>query len=97
MTGTVNLMMAAVLSEGETVLENAAKEPEVVFLADVLVQSGAKIEGQGTDVITIQGVSGLKPIECRVFPDRIEAGTYMIAAAITGGDVEITNCISQHV
>ncbi|MDA0691255.1 MAG: UDP-N-acetylglucosamine 1-carboxyvinyltransferase [Nitrospinae bacterium] len=96
-TGTVNLMMAAVLSEGETVLENAAKEPEVVFLADVLVQSGAKIEGQGTDVITIQGVSGLKPIECRVFPDRIEAGTYMIAAAITGGDVEITNCISQHV
>ena len=96
-TGKVNLMMAAVLSEGETVLENAAKEPEVVFLADVLVQSGAKIEGQGTDVITIQGVSGLKPIECRVFPDRIEAGTYMIAAAITGGDVEITNCISQHV
>ena len=96
-TGTVNLMMAAVLSECETVLENAAKEPEVVFLADVLVQSGAKIEGQGTDVITIQGVSGLKPIECRVFPDRIEAGTYMIAAAITGGDVEITNCISQHV
>lgn len=96
-TGTVNLMMAAALSEGETVLENAAKEPEIVFLADVLVRSGAKIEGQGTDVITIQGVSGLKPIECRVFPDRIEAGTYMIASAITGGDVEITHCIPQHV
>ncbi len=96
-TGTVNLMMAAALSEGETVLENAAKEPEIAFIADVLVRSGAKISGQGTDVITIQGVSGLKPIECRVFPDRIEAGTYMIAAAITGGDVEVTNCIPQHV
>lgn len=96
-TGTVNLMMAAALSEGKTVLENTAKEPEIAFIADVLVRSGAKISGQGTDVITIQGVSGLKPIECRVFPDRIEAGTYMIAAAITGGDVEVTNCIPQHV
>jgi UDP-N-acetylglucosamine 1-carboxyvinyltransferase len=96
-TGTVNLMMAAALAEGETVIENAAKEPEIVFLADVLVRAGAKIEGQGTDVITIQGVSALKPIECKVFPDRIEAGTYMIASAITGGDVEITHCIPQHV
>ncbi|GJL79142.1 MAG: UDP-N-acetylglucosamine 1-carboxyvinyltransferase [Nitrospinaceae bacterium] len=96
-TGTANLMMAAALSDGETVLENAAKEPEVVFLADVLVRAGAKIEGQGTDVIIIQGVSSLKPIECRVFPDRIETGTYMIASAITGGDLEITNCIPQHV
>ena len=96
-TGTANLMMAAALSDGETALENAAKEPEIVFLADVLVRAGAKIEGQGTDVIIIQGVSALKPIECRIFPDRIETGTYMIASAITGGDVEITNCIPQHV
>jgi UDP-N-acetylglucosamine 1-carboxyvinyltransferase len=96
-TGTANLMMAASLADGETILENAAKEPEVVFLADILNQAGAKIEGQGTDMITIQGVSSLKPIECRIFPDRIEAGTYMIAAAITQGDVLIENCVPQHV
>jgi len=95
-TGTANLMMAATLSVGETVLENAAREPEIVFLADVLGQAGAKIEGQGTDVIIIQGAAALKPIECRIFPDRIEAGTYMIASAITGGDVEITDCVPQH-
>ena len=95
-TGTANLMMAAALSVGETILENTAREPEIVFLAEVLGQAGAKIEGQGTDVITIQGVTELKPIECRIFPDRIEAGTYMIAAAITGGDVEVTNCIPKH-
>ena len=95
-TGTANLMMAASLAEGETILENVAKEPEVVFLADILNQAGAKIEGQGTDMITIQGVS-LKPIECRIFPDRIETGTYMIAAAITQGEVLIENCIPQHV
>ena len=96
-TGTANLMMAAALAEGETVLENAAKEPEVVFLADVLNQAGAKIEGQGTDTLVIQGVPSLKPIDCRIFPDRIETGTYMIAAAITRGDVEIQNCIPLHV
>jgi UDP-N-acetylglucosamine 1-carboxyvinyltransferase len=96
-TGTANLMMAASLADGETVLENAAKEPEVVFLADILNQAGAKITGQGTDMITIQGVSSLKPIECRIFPDRIEAGTYMIAAAITQGEVLIENCTPQHV
>ena len=95
-TGTANLMMAASLADGETILENAAKEPEVVFLADILNQAGAKIEGQGTDVITIQGVSSLQPIECRIFPDRIEAGTYMIAAAITRGDVLVENCIPHH-
>ena len=95
-TGTANLMMAASLADGETILENAAKEPEVVFLADILNQAGAKIEGQGTDMITIQGVSSLQPIECRIFPDRIEAGTYMIAAAITKGEVLIENCIPQH-
>ena len=96
-TGTANLMMAAAISRGETVLENVAREPEILFLADVLSRAGAKIEGQGSDVIIIQGVSGLKPIECRIFPDRIEAGTYMMASAITGGDVKITNCIPQHV
>ena len=96
-TGTANIMMAASLAEGETILENVAKEPEVVFLADILNQAGAKIEGQGTDMITIQGVSSLKPIECRIFPDRIEAGTYMIAAAITQGEVLIESCIPQHV
>jgi UDP-N-acetylglucosamine 1-carboxyvinyltransferase len=95
-TGTANLMMAASLADGETILENAAKEPEVVFLADILNQAGAKIEGQGTDIITVQGVSSLQPIECCIFPDRIEAGTYMIAAAITKGEVLIENCIPQH-
>ncbi|MDA8560200.1 UDP-N-acetylglucosamine 1-carboxyvinyltransferase [Nitrospinae bacterium] len=95
-TGTANLMMAASLADGETILENVAKEPEVVFLADILNQVGAKIEGQGTDMITIQGVSSLQPIECRIFSDRIEAGTYMIAAAITEGEVLIENCIPQH-
>jgi UDP-N-acetylglucosamine 1-carboxyvinyltransferase len=95
-TGTENLMMAASLADGETILENAAKEPEVVFLADILNNAGAKIEGHGTDMITIQGVSSLQAIECRIFPDRIEAGTYMIAAAITEGEVLIENCIPQH-
>lgn len=95
-TGTANLMMAAALADGETILENAAREPEIIFLADILGRAGAKIEGQGSDVIIIQGAAALKPIECRIFPDRIEAGTFMIAAAITGGDVEITNCIPHH-
>ncbi|MBT5472090.1 MAG: UDP-N-acetylglucosamine 1-carboxyvinyltransferase [Nitrospina sp.] len=96
-TGTANLMMAAVLAEGETVLENAAKEPEVVFLADILNRAGAKISGHGTDIITIQGTTSLNPIECTIFPDRIETGTFMIAAAITQGDVTIENCMPQHV
>ena len=96
-TGTANLLMAAVLADGETILENVAKEPEVVFLADILNQCGAKIKGQGTDRITIQGVRSLKPIDCRIFPDRIETGTYMVASAITGGDVKITNCLPQQV
>ena len=96
-TGTANLMMAAVLADGETVLENAAKEPEVGFLADILNLAGAKISGQGTDIITIQGTSSLDPIECTIFPDRIETGTFMIAAAITQGDITIENCVPQHV
>ena len=95
-TGTANLIMAAVLAEGKTTLENAAKEPEVVFLADILNQIGAKISGHGTDIITIQGTTSLKPIKCAIFSDRIEAGTFMIAAAITKGDVTIENCNPQH-
>lgn len=92
-TGTMNVMMAATLAEGETVLENCAREPEVSFLAQVLNRSGAKIEGAGSDTITIQGVTSLHPIECSIFPDRIEAATYMIAGAITGGEVEVLNCL----
>jgi len=96
-TGTANLMMAATLADGETILENVAKEPEVVFLANVLNQCGAKIKGHGTDLLIIRGIQSLKPINCRILPDRIETGTYMIASAITSGDVKIVNCIPQQV
>jgi UDP-N-acetylglucosamine 1-carboxyvinyltransferase len=95
-TGTENIMMAAVLARGTTVLENAAREPEVVNLADVLNGMGAKISGAGTDVITIEGVDSLHPVEASVIPDRIEAGTFMIAAGITGGDVKILSCHPGH-
>jgi UDP-N-acetylglucosamine 1-carboxyvinyltransferase len=95
-TGTENLMMAAVLAEGETVLENAAREPEVVDLANALIQMGAQIEGAGTDVIRIKGVEKLKPMNYTVLPDRIETGTFVIAAAITGGTVTIRNCSPGH-
>ncbi|MCC5862722.1 MAG: UDP-N-acetylglucosamine 1-carboxyvinyltransferase, partial [Gammaproteobacteria bacterium] len=86
-TGTENLMMAAVLARGETVLENAAREPEVVDLAGFLTAMGAKIEGAGTDTIHIQGVERLGAAQYRVMPDRIETGTYLVAGAITGGRV----------
>ena len=95
-TGTMNVMMAAALAEGETVLENVAREPEVTFLAEVLNISGAKIKGAGTDKIIIQGVTSLKPFDCRILPDRIEAATYMIGSAITNGDVEVLNCVPGH-
>lgn len=91
-TGTENIMMAAALAEGATVLENAAREPEVVNLAEVLNSMGARVTGAGTDVITIEGVESLNPAEATVIPDRIEAGTYMIAAAITGGDLTLLGC-----
>jgi UDP-N-acetylglucosamine 1-carboxyvinyltransferase len=91
-TGTENLMMAAVYAEGETVLENAALEPEVVDLANALIQMGACIKGAGTGVITIKGVDRLRPMNYTVMPDRIEAGTFIIAAAITAGSVLIKNC-----
>ena len=90
-TGTENLMMAAALAEGTTVLENAAKEPEVIDLAEMLIKMGAKITGAGTDVITIVGVEKLNGTTHNVVCDRIEAGTYMVAAAMTGGEVKLLN------
>jgi UDP-N-acetylglucosamine 1-carboxyvinyltransferase len=90
-TGTENLMMAAALAEGTTVLENAAREPEVVDLAECLIKMGARIEGAGSDVITIHGVERLHGAEHAVVCDRIEAGTYLVAAAMTGGKVKLCN------
>jgi len=95
-TGTENIMMAASLAEGITILENAAREPEVVNLADVLRGMGAKIRGAGTDIVEIEGVKTLQPVEADIIPDRIEAGTYMIAAGLTGGDVNILGCVPAH-
>jgi UDP-N-acetylglucosamine 1-carboxyvinyltransferase len=95
-TGTEDLMMAAVLAKGETVLRNAAREPEVVDLADLLVKMGAKIEGAGTSTIRIQGVERLGGAEHTIIPDRIEAGTFVIAGAITRGDVTVTGCNPEH-
>ncbi|MGV8057312.1 MAG: UDP-N-acetylglucosamine 1-carboxyvinyltransferase [Smithellaceae bacterium] len=95
-TGTENIMMAAVLAEGTTVLNNAACEPEIVNLSDVLKGMGAKISGAGTDVITIEGVTSLKPTEAAIIPDRIEAGTFMIAAGMTRGEINILGCNSHH-
>ena len=88
-TGTENLMMAATLADGTTIIENAAREPEVVDLANFLIAMGAKIEGAGTDKITIEGVEKLQGSRYRVLPDRIETGTYLVAAAITGGKIMV--------
>ena len=95
-TGTENIMMAACLAEGTTVLRNAAQEPEVTNLAEVLNGMGARIAGAGTDVITIEGVDRLHPVEATIIPDRIEAGTFMIAAGMTGGDVRLLGCNPLH-
>ncbi|MBN1277469.1 MAG: UDP-N-acetylglucosamine 1-carboxyvinyltransferase [Deltaproteobacteria bacterium] len=95
-TGTENLLMAAVTARGKTVLRNAAKEPEVKDLASMLRAMGADIEGDGTDTIVINGVDNLRPAEYSVMPDRIEAGTFMIAGVITRGEIEIHNCCSEH-
>jgi len=95
-TGTENVMMAATLADGTTVLENAAREPEVEELAAVLNKMGGRIEGAGTDVITIDGVSALHQVEHTIMPDRIEAGTYMMAAGITRGDIRLLNCNPAH-
>ncbi|MFN3883461.1 MAG: UDP-N-acetylglucosamine 1-carboxyvinyltransferase [Rhodocyclaceae bacterium] len=95
-TGTENLMMAACLAEGETVIENAAREPEVVDLANCLNSMGARISGAGTDVIRIQGVGRLHGAMHRIMPDRIETGTYLCAAAVTGGRVRLTGTSANH-
>lgn len=95
-TGTENLMMAAVLAQGQTTLRNAAREPEIICLADALNQMGADIRGVGTPIITIDGVRRLHGTTCRVIPDRIETGTFMVAAAATQGDVVIRDCVPEH-
>ncbi len=95
-TGTENILMAAVLAKGRTTIINAAMEPEVVDLADMLSKMGANISGAGSSVITVEGVEHLEPVDYTTIPDRIEAGTYMVAAALTGGDVEIQNVIPAH-
>ena len=95
-TGTENLMMAATLADGETVIENAAREPEVVDLANFLIAMGAKIQGAGTDKIVVQGVEKLHGTQYEVLPDRIEAGTYLVAGAITRGHVRVKNTRPDH-
>lgn len=95
-TGTENLMMAAVLAQGTTILRNAAREPEVSALADVLNRMGAEVRGAGTSIITIHGVQRLNPVSVSIIPDRIETGTFMTAAALTQGDITINNCEPEH-
>jgi len=95
-TGTMNLMMAATLARGTSLIENAACEPEVSELADALCKMGARIEGAGTDRIEIEGVDELEGIDYAIMPDRIEAGTFLVAGAITGGDVTVSGCRPEH-
>ncbi len=95
-TGTENVLTAAVLAEGETILENAAREPEVTDLAALLIKMGARIEGAGTSTIRVQGVEQLHGAEHDVIPDRIEAGTFLVAGAITGGDLLLKDCCAAH-
>jgi UDP-N-acetylglucosamine 1-carboxyvinyltransferase len=95
-TGTEDLLMAATLAEGETIMQNCAREPEVADLADLLNKMGAQIEGAGTSTIRVKGVSKLKGAKHRIIPDRIEAGTFIIAGAMTGGDINVTGCDPAH-
>src|SRR5690242_6452212 len=95
-TGTEDLLMAAVLAEGQTVMENCAREPEVADLADLLNKMGARVEGAGTSTIRVQGVTRLHGARHRIIPDRIEAGTFIIAGALTGGDLNVASCNPQH-
>ncbi|MCX7055489.1 MAG: UDP-N-acetylglucosamine 1-carboxyvinyltransferase [Proteobacteria bacterium] len=95
-TGTENLMMAACLADGQTILENAAREPEIVDLAQFLIAMGAKITGHGTDTILVEGVERMHGTHYEVLPDRIEAGTYLVAGAITGGRVRARNARAEH-
>jgi len=94
---TANLIMASVLTQGKTVLENCAMEPDIVDLGNFLNKMGAKIEGLGTERITIEGVKKLKPVTYSVMPDRIEAGTFLLAGAITKGNITITDCVPEHI
>ncbi len=96
-TGTEDLLMAAVLAKGETIIENAAREPEVADLAALLVKMGAKIDGAGSSTITVQGVARLHGAEHSIIADRIETGTFLVAGAITGGDLILTGCVAEHV
>ncbi|MBA4372911.1 MAG: UDP-N-acetylglucosamine 1-carboxyvinyltransferase [Thermodesulfovibrio sp.] len=95
-TGTENIMMAAALAEGRTIIENAAREPEVTDLANALISMGAKIKGAGESLIEIEGVRRLEPMDYTIIPDRIEAGTFMTIAGITGGDITIKKCRPDH-
>jgi len=95
-TGTENILTAAVLAEGETILENCALEPEIADLAELLVKMGAQIEGAGTSTIRVQGVSKLHGASHAIIPDRIEAGTFLVAGAITGGELLLTDCEPKH-
>jgi UDP-N-acetylglucosamine 1-carboxyvinyltransferase len=95
-TGTEDLLMAATLAEGETVLQNCAREPEVADLADLLNKMGARIEGAGTSTIRVRGVARLGGARHRIIPDRIEAGTFVIAGALTGGDLNVVGCEPSH-
>ncbi|HUB29474.1 MAG TPA: UDP-N-acetylglucosamine 1-carboxyvinyltransferase [Terracidiphilus sp.] len=95
-TGTEDLLMAAVLAEGETVMENCAREPEVTDLAALLSAMGAQIEGAGTSIIRVQGVTGLHATNYRINPDRIEAGTFLVAGAMTAGDLTVADCNPEH-
>jgi len=95
-TGTENILMAAALADGETVLENAAREPEVTDLVEMLRKMGAEISGDGTSTLRIRGVDKLRGTEHTVIPDRIEAGTFLVAGAITGGELTITHCAPEH-
>ncbi len=95
-TATENILMAAVLAEGATIIKNAAREPEIANLIDMLTRMGAKIEGRNRDKLTIHGVKSLEPCETVVIPDRIETGTYLVAVGAAGGDVTLTNCRPAH-
>lgn len=95
-TGTENIIMAAVLAEGITKIENAAREPEIINLCQALIDAGAKITGAGEPMIVIEGVKALKPLNVSIIPDRIEAGTFLVGALITDGDVTLKNCNPQH-
>lgn len=95
-TGTENVLMASVKAKGKTIIQNAAKEPEIANLIDMLTAMGARITGKNSDCLSITGVDTLQPAEAKIIPDRIEAGTYLLAAAATGGRLKVTDCDPSH-